>query len=159
MGRGTKLAYAYLLIPSNKTISQIAEHRLKTMLAATELGEGFQIAMRDLEIRGTGNILGTEQSGHMHALGFDLYTNLLEKAANTIRAEKKCGNLNREKNTPAENRGYLTENETIVVNLSIPANIPEKYKLHAHHWLIILGRYTCIARKPKCFNCKVLKFC
>ena len=77
IGRGTNRAYAYLMVPRGRQLSETAEQRLNTILAATELGAGFQIAMRDLEIRGMGNILGAEQSGHISAVGFDLYSKLL----------------------------------------------------------------------------------
>ena len=69
-----------------RRLTETAEKRLKTMLAATELGAGFRIAMKDLEIRGAGNILGSQQSGHIHAVGFDLYTRMLEQAVEDVRA-------------------------------------------------------------------------
>ena len=71
IGRSSRRGYSYLLIPKAKSLSEPAERRLKAMLSATELGSGFKIAMKDLEIRGAGNILGAEQSGHIHAVGFD----------------------------------------------------------------------------------------
>ena len=77
IGRSSKQAYSYLLIPTRHTMTETAEQRLKAMLSATELGSGFKIAMKDLEIRGAGNILGAEQSGHIHAVGFDLYLSLI----------------------------------------------------------------------------------
>ncbi|MCH7812070.1 MAG: transcription-repair coupling factor, partial [Chloroflexi bacterium] len=80
IGRGTRRAYAYFLVPRGKQLTETAEQRLNTIMAATELGAGYQIAMRDLEIRGAGNILGAEQSGHIHAVGFDLYNRLLALA-------------------------------------------------------------------------------
>ena len=86
IGRGARRAYAYLLVPAHRSINEVAEKRLKTMLAATELGAGFQIAMKDLEIRGAGNVLGSQQSGHIAAVGFDLYTRLLSEAVESLRA-------------------------------------------------------------------------
>ncbi len=86
VGRGARRAYSYLLIPKARSLTETAEKRLKTMLAATELGAGFRIAMKDLEIRGAGNILGSQQSGHIHAVGFDLYTRMLEQAVEDVRA-------------------------------------------------------------------------
>ena len=80
IGRSSKRGYSYLLIPRRQSISETAEKRLKAMLSATELGSGFKIAMKDLEIRGAGNILGSEQSGHIHTVGYDLYTRLLSAA-------------------------------------------------------------------------------
>ena len=80
VGRGARHAYAYFLITPGVPMTEAAQKRLKAMLAYQELGAGFRIAMKDLEIRGAGNILGPEQSGHVHAIGFDLYTRLLEEA-------------------------------------------------------------------------------
>ena len=88
VGRSARRAYAYLLIPQHRSLTETAEKRLKTMLAATELGAGFQIAMKDLEIRGAGNILGANQSGHIYAVGFDLYTRLLSDAVESLRAQR-----------------------------------------------------------------------
>ena len=88
VGRGANRAYAYLMVPRQYRITETAEKRLKTILAAAELGAGFRIAMRDLEIRGAGNILGAEQSGHIHAIGYDLYSQLLSQAVAELRAEQ-----------------------------------------------------------------------
>ncbi len=86
IGRRAQRGYAYLLVPPGKRLTEAAQRRLQTIVAATELGAGFRIAMRDLEIRGAGNILGAEQSGHIHAVGFDLYTRLLAEAVQQLRA-------------------------------------------------------------------------
>ncbi|MDP6665795.1 MAG: transcription-repair coupling factor, partial [Dehalococcoidia bacterium] len=86
IGRGTNRAYAYLMVPRAKQLTEQAEQRLNTILAATELGAGFQIALRDLEIRGIGNLLGAEQSGQISAIGFDLYTKLLAEAVRQLKA-------------------------------------------------------------------------
>ena len=88
IGRGATRAYSYLMVPPNRRISETAEKRLKTILAATELGSGFRIAMRDLEIRGAGNILGPQQSGHIHAVGYDLYSQMLAEAVEELRGEQ-----------------------------------------------------------------------
>jgi len=85
VGRGTNRAYAYFLYARGKRLTPQAERRLKTIFEATELGAGFHIAMRDLEIRGAGNLLGAEQSGHIGAVGFDLYTRLLAEAVEESR--------------------------------------------------------------------------
>ena len=92
VGRGANRAYAYLMVPRQYRITETAEKRLKTILAAAELGAGFRIAMRDLEIRGAGNILGAEQSGHIHAIGYDLYSQLLSQAVAELRAEQDGDN-------------------------------------------------------------------
>ncbi|MBK9546283.1 MAG: hypothetical protein IPO51_10660 [Dehalococcoidia bacterium] len=74
VGRSANRAYAYLLYDKDRTMSETAQKRLEAIFEATELGAGFQIALRDLEIRGAGNVLGTEQSGHIAAVGFDMYS-------------------------------------------------------------------------------------
>ncbi len=85
VGRGANRAYAYFLHRRNVILSEIAEKRLKAIFEANELGAGFGIAMRDLEIRGAGNLLGAEQSGHASAVGLNLYTELLAEAVSELR--------------------------------------------------------------------------
>src|SRR5207253_2819046 len=80
VGRSKERAYAYLLYPSAAALTQDAAQRLSDLSDYTELGAGFKIAMRDLEIRGAGNLLGDEQSGHVAALGFELYMQMLDEA-------------------------------------------------------------------------------
>lgn len=87
VGRYKNKAYAYFLIPKNRPITPIARKRLTALEEYAELGAGFRLAMRDLEIRGAGNILGMEQSGHIHLVGFDLYCRLLEKAVAELRGD------------------------------------------------------------------------
>src|SRR5262249_52409644 len=77
-------AYAYLILESNRTVTPNAVRRLKAIEEFTELGAGFKIALRDLEIRGAGNILGAEQSGHIEAVGDELYCALLESAVGAL---------------------------------------------------------------------------
>lgn len=89
VGRSNRLAYAYFTYRRDKVLSEAAEKRLKAIKEFTEFGSGFKIAMRDLEIRGAGNILGTQQHGHMAAVGYDLYTRLLEEAIREISGEEK----------------------------------------------------------------------
>ncbi len=86
VGRSTVRAYAYLLYDRGQALSEVAQHRLQAVFEATELGAGMQIALRDLEIRGAGNLLGSEQSGHMAAVGFDLYVRLLGEAVERLKA-------------------------------------------------------------------------
>lgn len=86
VGRSNRLAYAYLTYESNKSLSEVSQKRLKAIKDFTEFGSGFKIALRDLEIRGAGNLLGKEQHGHMAKVGYELYLALLEKA---IREEKE----------------------------------------------------------------------
>ena len=86
VGRGPVRAYAYFLYARDTQLNEQAEARLRTIYEATELGAGFRIAMKDLEIRGAGNLLGAEQSGQIAAVGFDLYTRLLGEAVDLMRA-------------------------------------------------------------------------
>ena len=88
VGRTNRMAYAYLTYRKDKVLSQEAEKRLAAIREFTELGSGFKIAMRDLEIRGAGNILGSEQHGHMLSVGFDLYCRLLEDAVRRLKGEQ-----------------------------------------------------------------------
>jgi transcription-repair coupling factor (superfamily II helicase) len=84
VGRSRERAYAYLLYPSHAALSEEASKRLATLSDYTELGSGFKIAMRDLEIRGAGNLLGEEQSGHVAAVGFELYMGMLDEAVRLL---------------------------------------------------------------------------
>jgi transcription-repair coupling factor (superfamily II helicase) len=109
VGRSNRRAYAYLLIPSEGELTAIARRRLAAIREFSDLGAGFRVAALDLELRGAGNLLGGEQSGHMDALGFDLYTQMLER-------------------TVAELRGEQVEDETSVsINLGVDVSIPEDY--------------------------------
>ncbi|HYX31449.1 MAG TPA: transcription-repair coupling factor [Pyrinomonadaceae bacterium] len=109
VGRSNRRAYAYLLIPAEQELTPIARRRLSAIREFSDLGAGFRIAALDLELRGAGNLLGGEQSGHMDALGFDLYTQMLER-------------------TVAELRGEQVEDETSVsINLGVDVAIPETY--------------------------------
>jgi len=85
VGRSNQRAYCYLCLPPGVPLTIEAHQRLQAIQEATELGAGFKIAMRDLEIRGAGNLLGAEQSGHIAAVGFDLYSRLLEQAVRTMK--------------------------------------------------------------------------
>jgi transcription-repair coupling factor (superfamily II helicase) len=109
VGRSNRRAYAYLLIPAEQELSPIARRRLAAIREFSDLGAGFRIAALDLELRGAGNLLGGEQSGHMDALGFDLYTQMLER-------------------TVAELRGEQIEDEpSVSINLGIDVAIPDSY--------------------------------
>src|SRR5215204_5232758 len=87
VGRSRERAYAYLLYPSAAALTQEAGQRLAALSDYTELGAGFKVAMRDLELRGAGNLLGAEQSGHVAALGFELYMQMLDEAVQALAAE------------------------------------------------------------------------
>ena len=118
IGRGANRAYAYLMVPRAKQLTEQAEQRLNTILAATELGAGFQIALRDLEIRGIGNLLGAEQSGQISAIGFDLYTKLLAEAVRQLKEADSSDNTA----TPP-----VREFSTVRVDIGIDARIPDSY--------------------------------
>ena len=120
IGRGPKRSYAYFLVPTKVAINEAASKRLKTMLAATDLGAGFQIAMADLEIRGAGNILGGQQSGHIHAIGYELYSKMLSEATEQLRAEG------------LETDDRPNNNSFTSINLDIPASIPSSYIPELH---------------------------
>jgi len=137
VGRSVRRAYSYMLVPKTRSLTETAERRLRAMLAATELGAGFRIAMKDLEIRGAGNILGAEQSGHIHAVGFDLYTKLLSSAVEELRARHETGEA-LVGETPAFVDGdidgielptvdSLAPEPGVSVDLGIPASLPAEY--------------------------------
>ncbi|MFM8553736.1 MAG: transcription-repair coupling factor [Acidimicrobiales bacterium] len=88
VGRGGQRAYAYLFHPRDRTMTEEAHERLRTIGEATELGSGFKIAMRDLEIRGAGNLLGEAQSGHIAAVGYDLYCQMVTEAVAEMKGER-----------------------------------------------------------------------
>ena len=87
VGRSNRTAYAFLMYKRNKLLKEVAEKRLSAIREFTELGSGFKIAMRDLEIRGAGNLLGAQQHGHMEAVGYDLYCKMLNEAVKTLKGE------------------------------------------------------------------------
>jgi transcription-repair coupling factor (superfamily II helicase) len=87
VGRSNRRAYAYLLIPAENELTEIARRRLAALKEFSDLGAGFKIAALDLELRGAGNMLGGEQSGHIEAVGFELYTSMLETAVKEMKGE------------------------------------------------------------------------
>ncbi|MBR5047935.1 MAG: transcription-repair coupling factor, partial [Eubacterium sp.] len=88
VGRSKRTAYAFLMYQRNRILREEAEKRLKAIREFTDLGSGFKIAMRDLEIRGAGNLLGAEQSGHIESVGYDLYCKMLNEAVRELKGEK-----------------------------------------------------------------------
>lgn len=109
VGRSNRVAYAYLMYKKDKVLQEIAEKRLQAIKEFTEFGSGFKIAMRDLEIRGAGNILGERQHGHLDAVGYDLYCRLLEQALHKL-------------SNPSEKEKLET-----TINIDVDAYIPKKY--------------------------------
>jgi transcription-repair coupling factor (superfamily II helicase) len=114
VGRSSRRAYAYLLYRRRERLSDEARKRLQAIFNASELGAGFQIALSDLEIRGAGNILGGEQSGHMAAVGFDLYSRLLAEAVEARKASM-------------EGRAPIVEAPQAVIDLPVEAHLPTDY--------------------------------
>lgn len=110
VGRSNRMAYAFLLYKRDKMLKEIAEKRLAAIREFTDLGSGFKIAMRDLEIRGAGNLLGAEQHGHMEAVGYDLYCKMLNEAVKHLKGEME------------EEESYTT-----TIDISEDAFIPSTY--------------------------------
>ncbi len=122
VGRGAVQAYAYLLIPKHFELNPDARKRMEAIAEASELGAGFRIAMRDLEIRGAGELLGARQHGQIGAVGFDLYTRLLAQAIREIKGEDTHTVLGE------ETTAYLNPlADAVQLNLPIPAYVPEDY--------------------------------
>ncbi|QAY69002.1 transcription-repair coupling factor [Xylanimonas protaetiae] len=109
VGRGRERAYAYFLYPPEKPLTEQAHDRLATMAAHTDLGAGMQIAMKDLEIRGAGNLLGGEQSGHIQGVGFDLYVRMVGEAVQAFRGDAP------------------EEAPEVTIELPVDAHLPESY--------------------------------
>ena len=109
IGRSNRMAYAFLLYRRDKLLPEVAEKRLRAIREFTELGSGIKIAMRDLEIRGAGNLLGTVQSGHMYAVGYDLYCKMLGQAVSELKGERKEERFN------------------TAIDLNVDAYIPDSY--------------------------------
>jgi transcription-repair coupling factor (superfamily II helicase) len=130
VGRSANQAHAYLLYDRNRAVSETAQKRLEAIFEASELGAGFQIALRDLEIRGAGNLLGTAQSGHIAAVGFELYSKLVAEAVEAIKR------VFRPDETPAPEP--LTPAPSI--DLPINAHIPEHYLPDLNHRLALYQR-------------------
>ncbi|MBQ9631182.1 MAG: transcription-repair coupling factor, partial [Treponema sp.] len=110
VGRSDRKAYAYLLHPKGKALSEVAMKRLQVISDFTELGSGFKIAMKDMEIRGAGNLLGKDQSGNVYAVGFDLYLRLLSECIERLMAQKD-----------------YKEDSDVVLELEYSAFIPDSY--------------------------------
>src|SRR5690625_5061441 len=105
VGRGRERSYAYLLYPPGRPLTETPRQRLSTIASQTELGAGMAVAMKDLEIRGAGNLLGGEQSGHIAGVGFDLYGRMVSEAVGTFRGEAD--------ETPPEVKAQMTAGWTL----------------------------------------------
>lgn len=131
IGRSNRTAYAFLMYKRDKMLKEIAEKRLAAIKEFTELGSGFKIAMRDLELRGAGNVLGAEQHGHMEAVGYDLYCKMLNEAVNIMKGEKEQADF-----------------ET-TVDMNIDAYIPSTYIGNEMHKLSIYRKIAAIENEEE----------
>jgi transcription-repair coupling factor (superfamily II helicase) len=129
VGRSRERAYAYLVIPAGRGVTREAQRRLEVLQGITELGAGFSIASHDLEIRGAGNLLGPDQSGSIEAIGFDLYSQLLDEAVREMRGEPPRIEVEPD------------------VNLPVPALIPDDYVPDVHQRLLFYKRFS-VAANP-----------
>lgn len=126
VGRSNRMAYAFLLYQREKLLKEVAEKRLSAIREFTDLGSGIKIAMRDLEIRGAGNLLGEAQSGHMEAVGYDLYCKMLNEAVRQLKG------------------GPEAETFTTLIDLNVDAYIPEYYIKNEYQKLDIYKRIAAI---------------
>lgn len=131
VGRSNRMAYAFLLYKRDKLLREVAEKRLSAIREFTDLGSGFKIAMRDLEIRGAGNLLGAEQHGHMEAVGYDLYCKMLNEAVKQLKGE-------------IEEEPYTT-----TVDLNVDAFIPASYIPNEYQKLDIYKRIASIENEAE----------
>ncbi len=129
VGRSNRMAYAFLMYKRDKLLTEVAEKRLSAIREFTELGSGFKIAMRDLEIRGAGNILGASQHGHMEAVGYDLYCKMLNDAVKKLKGQDPAG--------PEEEFGTQVE-------LDVDAFLPPDYIVNETQKLEIYKRIASI---------------
>ena len=129
VGRSHHQAYAYLLVPDPEALSKQAQLRLNAIQAMEELGSGFYLAMHDLEIRGAGEVLGDKQSGEIHEIGYQLYTEMLNRAVKSLRSGKEPDLL-----SPLQ--------ATTDVNLGVPALLPQDYCPDVHERLSLYKRFA-----------------
>jgi transcription-repair coupling factor (superfamily II helicase) len=133
VGRSNRTSYAFLMYKRNKMLKEIAEKRLHAIREFTELGSGFKIAMRDLEIRGAGNLLGAQQSGHMEAVGYDLYCKMLNEAVKSLK-----------------NVDVVEDKFDTTIDIDIDAYIPEKYISSEFQKLDIYKRIASLENEEEC---------
>ena len=132
VGRSNRMAYAFMLYKRDKLLKEIAEKRLAAIREFTDLGSGFKIAMRDLEIRGAGNLLGAEQHGHMEAVGYDLYCKMLNEAVKHLKGEME------------EEEPYNT-----TIDLNVDAYIPASYIPNEYQKLDVYKRIASIENEEE----------
>lgn len=132
VGRSNRTSYAFLMYKRNKMLKEIAEKRLHAIREFTELGSGFKIAMRDLEIRGAGNLLGAQQHGHMEAVGYDLYCKMLNEAVKALKTSEQ------------------EETFDTVVDVEVDAYIPDTYITSEFQKLDIYKRIASLENEEEC---------
>ncbi len=132
VGRSNRTSYAFLMYRRNKVLREVAEKRLKAIREFTELGSGIKIAMKDLEIRGAGNVLGAEQHGHMEAVGYDLYCKMLNEAVRLLKGEKE------------------QEDFETTIDMNIDAFIPAGYIKNEAQKLSVYKRIAAIETEEEC---------
>ncbi len=129
VGRSSRVAFAFLMYKKDKLLSEVAEKRLGAIREFTNLGSGYRIALRDLEIRGAGNLLGKSQHGHMEAVGYDLYCKMLGEAVGRLKGDEVC------------------EDFSTIINLDIDAFIPREYIFNEEQKLDMYKRIASIENK------------
>ena len=137
VGRSNRTSYAFLMYKRDKMLKEVAEKRLQAIKEFTDLGSGFKIAMRDLEIRGAGNLLGERQHGHMEAVGYDLYCKMLNEAVKTLKGTKK-----------------LAEDFNTYVDMDVDAFIPPSYIVNEAQKLDIYKRIASLENEAECEDMK-----
>ena len=138
VGRSNRTAYAFLMYKKDKMLKEVAEKRLSAIREFTDLGSGFKIAMRDLEIRGAGSLLGRKQSGHMQAVGYDLYCKMLGEAVR----HKKSEDL-------GEAQDYTLDDINTSIDLDVSAFIPDTYIMNEEQKLEIYKRIASIENQAE----------
>jgi len=134
VGRSNRLAYAYLMYKRDKVLSEVSEKRLKAIKEFTELGAGFKIAMRDLEIRGAGNLLGSQQHGHIASIGYDLYCKMLEIEVNKVKGIK------------------VEEPFEVTIDFKVSALIPSKYVQNGQYKLELYKKISSIRNQEDAYG-------
>ncbi len=133
VGRSNRTSYAFLMYKKDKMLKEIAEKRLQAIREFTDLGSGFKIAMKDLEIRGAGNLLGERQHGHMAAVGYDLYCKMLNEAVKTLKGMKK-----------------VEDDFDTYVDMDVDAFIPSEYIVNEVQKLEIYKRIASLENESEC---------
>ena len=131
VGRSNRVAYAFLMYSKSKILSEVAEKRLEAIREFTDLGSGFKIAMRDLEIRGAGNLLGKSQHGHMEAVGYELYCKMLGEAVSRMKGIE------------------VAEDFNTVININVSAYIPQEYIFNEEQKLDMYKRIAGISTEKE----------